>query len=124
MYILKILLQAFLESLISRHGFDYTCSCPDGYGGINCQIYGCGGSLTSQETPQEITIPEVTDHVTSCIWNISSPAESRINLTVKEYEHQNCYSASLTVFLGWLNSEKNVIRDSDSLLRLIYFDGD
>ena len=83
-----------------RYGFDYTCSCADGYGGVNCQLHGCGGTLTSEETPQEITIPEVTDHVTGCIWNISSPAESRINLTVKEYVHQHCLSVDLQVFSG------------------------
>ena len=98
----KIHFQAFLKCSIFRHGFDYTCSCPDGYGGVNCQLHGCGGTLTSQEVPQELTIPEVTDHVTGCIWNISSPAESRINLTVKEYVHQHCFSVTLAVFSGKL----------------------
>ena len=88
-----------------RHGFHYACSCPDDYGGVNCHLHGCGGTLTSQETPQEITIPKVTDHVIGCIWNISSPPESRINLTVKEYVHLHCGSVSLVVLSGWLNFE-------------------
>ena len=105
----KIPSSNIFQPLIYRHGFDYTCSCPDGYGGAKCQLQGCGGTLTSQETPQEITIPQVTDHMTGCIWNINSPAESRINLTTKDYHNQYLYCSiiSLAVFSGLLNSKKN-----------------
>ena len=81
-------------------GFQYECACPDGFGGLNCQFPGCGGTMISQETSQWISVPNVTDTVIGCLWTIDSPVDSRINLRIEESRCYYCYGTHVTVWSG------------------------
>ena len=80
--------------------FRHECICPDGFGGLNCQFPGCGGTITSYETPQQISIPDFTDPMIGCLWTIDSPADSRINILIEESSCYNCFEIQFTVWSG------------------------
>ena len=91
--------------ITNMYRFEYCCVCPDGFGGLNCHLSGCGGNLTSQETDQLITMPDEADPLIGCVWNISSPEGSRINLTVKEFLNQRvCSFFNLRIWSGLFQS--------------------
>ena len=76
----------------------------DGFGGMNCHVVGCGGTLTSQNTSQLITVPDVTGITWGCIWIIDSPAYSAINIKVDEISYENCHDFTLEIWKGLLVS--------------------
>ena len=81
-------------------GFQHKCICPDGFGGFNCQFPGCGGNVTSEETLQQISVPNVTDTVNGCLWTIHSPVDSRINLHIEETRCYYRFDTHVTVWSG------------------------
>ena len=83
-------------------GFQHKCICPDGFGGFNCQFPGCGGNVTSEETSQQISVPNVTDTVNGFLWTIDSPVDSRINLRIEETRCYYCFDTHVTVWSGEL----------------------
>ena len=72
----------------------------DGFGGMTCHVVGCGGTLTSQETSQLLTVPNVTGITWGCIWIIDSPAYSAINIKIDEISYENCHDFTLEIWKG------------------------
>ena len=81
-------------------GFQHKCICPDGVSGFSCQFIRCGGTVTSEETSQQTSIPNETDTVNGCLWTIDSPVHSRINLRIEESRCYNCFGTRVTVWSG------------------------
>ena len=65
--------------IFERDIFNHSCSCPTDFDGMNCEMSGCGGNVTSKETRQTLSINS-TAYERDCIWNINSPEETRIVL--------------------------------------------
>ena len=81
-------------------GFQHKCICPDGVSGFSCQFIRCGGTVTSEETSQQTSIPNETDTVNGCLWTIDSPVDSRINLRIEESRCYDCFGTRVTVWSG------------------------
>ena len=81
---------------------DYSCSCPEGFGGSTCRIVYCGGIISSQETPLQIEIPDVAaNNSIHCDWAISSPSGSRIELLFEELSSPaDCSDSLFIIFEG------------------------
>ena len=88
---------------LSFTSFDYTCDCVSGFGGSECHLPGCGGTLTSQESLQDLLIPDVTDHEIGCIWTIESPPDSAVNVFIRDINRGFCAPGDITVWSGMLH---------------------
>ena len=80
--------------------FEYICECPEGLGGQNCHVPGCGGNLTSQEMWQLFVVPNVTDTVIGCTWTFNSPPETAVSVIFNEASSFDCSAVFLTFWQG------------------------
>ena len=81
-------------------GLQHECICTDGFGGLNCKFPGCGGTVHTEETSQQISVPNVTDTIVGCLWTIDSPGDYRINLRIEESRCYDCFDTRVTVWSG------------------------
>ena len=85
--------------------YNYTCVCPNGFGGFNCHLPGCGGTYLTETTPREISVSDQTDLDRGCIWTFESPTDTRGALRIKSISYSYCYDFYVTIWEGnsyWL----------------------